>query len=170
MSRRRLERRVVEATVRDTQMAALEFDEARSWLRSALTTPMEPLAAEVWVFDATLTRVLLVHHRWRGWVPPGGKVEAGETPREAAARELEEETGLRVKLREQPAAVAVRSFHPDWPATLSVSYAAIASSHQTLKPESGQPAAWMELGRNWASHFSEDRARMRQYVDLGRPD
>ncbi|MFG2558401.1 NUDIX domain-containing protein [Streptomyces sp. NPDC048496] len=45
---------------------------------------MEPLAAEVWVFDKDLARVVLVKHRWRGWVPPGGKVEAGETPREGA--------------------------------------------------------------------------------------
>ncbi|MEU8268458.1 NUDIX domain-containing protein [Sphaerisporangium sp. NPDC049002] len=29
---------------------------------------------------------------WRGWVPPGGEVGAGETPRAAASRELREET------------------------------------------------------------------------------
>ena len=40
-------------------------------------------------------RVLVIHHRRIGiWVPVGGELEPGETPLEAARRELHEETGL----------------------------------------------------------------------------
>jgi 8-oxo-dGTP diphosphatase len=41
-------------------------------------------------------QVLIIHHRRLAtWLPIGGELEAGETPLEAAAREMREETGLR---------------------------------------------------------------------------
>jgi 8-oxo-dGTP pyrophosphatase MutT (NUDIX family) len=40
-------------------------------------------------------RVLVIEHRrLRTWLPVGGELEPGETPLEAARRELREETGL----------------------------------------------------------------------------
>src|SRR5215467_5539034 len=40
-------------------------------------------------------RVLVIHHRRLDtWLPVGGELEPGETPLEAARRELREETGL----------------------------------------------------------------------------
>jgi 8-oxo-dGTP diphosphatase len=38
--------------------------------------------------------LVIQHRRLDTWLPVGGEMEAGETPLEAAARELREETGL----------------------------------------------------------------------------
>ncbi|MEU0195782.1 NUDIX domain-containing protein [Streptomyces afghaniensis] len=88
MTRDVFDHRVIEAAAADVRLAKIQLDGAGQWLISDGKGPSEPLAAEVWVFDEALARVLLVHHRWRGWVPPGGRVEPGETPREGARREL----------------------------------------------------------------------------------
>lgn len=52
-------------------------------------------AFSVSIFARHQGAVLLIHHRrLDAWLPVGGELEAGETPLEAAARELREETGL----------------------------------------------------------------------------
>ncbi|GIF18560.1 8-oxo-dGTP pyrophosphatase MutT (NUDIX family) [Actinoplanes tereljensis] len=64
-------------------------------------TVLDRRAARVLLVDAA-GRTLLLHggdparpgERW--WFTPGGGLDAGETPAEGAARELAEETGLRV--------------------------------------------------------------------------
>ncbi len=58
---------------------------------------MNPLrcAFSVAVFARHAGRVLLIKHtRLATWLPPGGEIESGERPLEAARRELREETGL----------------------------------------------------------------------------
>ncbi|WP_329126757.1 NUDIX hydrolase [Streptomyces sp. NBC_01465] len=157
-------KRTLDAAALDAREAAAEYDNARAWLASSARTATAPLAADVWVFDPGLTHVLLVDHRWRGWVAPGGSVDPGETPREAAARELWEETGVRAELLAVPAAVTVRSYHADWSATMGVSFAAVVDRSTTLVPEAGQPVAWLPLGEAWQGYFPEDRLRMREFA------
>jgi 8-oxo-dGTP pyrophosphatase MutT (NUDIX family) len=55
------------------------------------------------VFVVHRGRVLLHWHRRLGrWLPPGGHVDPGELPDEAAVRETLEETGLEVELVDAP--------------------------------------------------------------------
>jgi 8-oxo-dGTP pyrophosphatase MutT (NUDIX family) len=52
-------------------------------------------AFSVAVYARRGERVLVIEHRrLKTWLPIGGELEAGETPVEAAIRELREETGM----------------------------------------------------------------------------
>ena len=57
--------------------------------------PSTRRAFSVAVYARRGDRVLVIEHRrLKTWLPIGGELEQGETPLEAAARELREETGL----------------------------------------------------------------------------
>jgi 8-oxo-dGTP pyrophosphatase MutT (NUDIX family) len=64
-------------------------------------TPVARLGGRVLLIDQC-ERVLLIHERLEDgtthWLTPGGGVEAGEQPRDAAERETYEETGIRIAL------------------------------------------------------------------------
>jgi 8-oxo-dGTP pyrophosphatase MutT (NUDIX family) len=57
--------------------------------------PAARRAFSVAIFCRHDDAILLIRHKRLGtWLPVGGEIEAGETPLEAARRELYEETGL----------------------------------------------------------------------------
>jgi 8-oxo-dGTP diphosphatase len=75
---------------------------------------------------------------------PGGKVEAGETPAEGVARELEEETGMTVGVADLvPAADVVFRFPdvPEWPDLRLFFFTATRFT--------GEPQETEEIAVNW---------------------
>lgn len=156
--------RVIDATVADISASYCSEPGVLAWFRSEWIARQHPLAADVWVFSPDFGRVLVVEHRWRGLVPPGGRVEPHEAPRDAASRELAEETGLELSLGKRPAFAAVRSYRSDWPATVNLSYWAIADLHADLRPESGQPARWVTLESDWRTFHAGDVDVMKRFA------
>ena len=71
-----------------------------------MTARGERRAFSVSVFARHGGRVLLIKHARLGtWLPVGGEIEPGETPSEAAARELREETRLSGRFPAMPGAI-----------------------------------------------------------------
>ncbi|MDO8648840.1 MAG: NUDIX domain-containing protein [Candidatus Peregrinibacteria bacterium] len=54
--------------------------------------------ATAFIIDSQNRTLLLWHKRLQRWMPPGGHVDADETPEETAKRECLEETGLAVEI------------------------------------------------------------------------
>jgi 8-oxo-dGTP diphosphatase len=163
-----ISRFLLNVAIADVRRARTVTPGAWQWLHDATTQPMEPIAVDVWVLDRQLANIVLVQHRWRRWIPPGGAVEPDETLREAAGREVLEETGLSVDLLDRPAFATRRAYHPTWPSTLGLSFVAFADRSDRLVPEPGQPAGWVALARQWDSYFPDDHARINAYVAQAR--
>ena len=89
------ERQPIDAVERDMIAEFLErFD--------ALENPFEEGADPTHVTGSAIVTgrrgvVLVKHKRFQIWLQPGGHIDPGETPADAALRESEEETGLRVR-------------------------------------------------------------------------
>jgi 8-oxo-dGTP diphosphatase len=125
---------------------------------------------EAWVSTAVVDdadRVLLVRNAWSdGWVPPGGNVEPSEGLREAAIREVREETGVEV-LVHAPVAIVEETFACG-ERTASGTRVAFAASAATtdLAADPGLDGEGIEAAR-WFGSLPA-RLEQRDLVELGR--
>ena len=117
-------------------------------------------------------RLLLVRRRADDgappWVLPGGKLEPGEEPGEAAAREVLEETGLTVR----PVRILGERIHPDTGAHLTyVACDVLAGTADVAAPDEVDAIAWAaarELGEFVPRGFYEPvEAYLRQVLAAG---
>lgn len=61
--------------------------------------PNREFCASAYIIDPITKKILLVKHKdYDRWTQPGGHIEDGEIPEEAAAREAYEETGIKIKI------------------------------------------------------------------------
>ncbi|MGH3104626.1 MAG: NUDIX hydrolase [Gaiellaceae bacterium] len=91
------ERSLYESDWMNLRLVDVELPDGTRFEHHALRIPREAAAAVV--HDPARGVLLLWRHRfitdsW-GWEIPGGQIDAGETPEQAAARETLEETGWR---------------------------------------------------------------------------
>ncbi|WP_319801842.1 NUDIX domain-containing protein [Arthrobacter sp. YA7-1] len=159
------DKRGIDAAIHDLSVAHMAEEGLLNWFQSEWLMDPRPLAADVWVFSPDFQRILVVQHRWRGLVPPGGRVEQGETPREGAIRELAEETGAKFLISDRPAFAAARSYRSDWTATLNLSYWTIADPTTELLPEVGQPARWVDVRSDWRTFHKPDATVIARFAE-----
>lgn len=105
-------------------------------------------------------RVLICQRRNKGrhglkWEFPGGKVEPGETPREALVRELKEELGVEVTLGEEIVRYEYR--YPRTRPILLIFYR-VAAYEGTLDNRVFEQIAWEAPGRLSAYDFLDGDA------------
>jgi 8-oxo-dGTP diphosphatase len=115
------------------------------------TQPAVTVDVAAFAMDGDDLQVLLVQRRFEpfegSWALPGGFVEADERLDQAAARELREETGVRVDVLEQLAAYGDPGRDPRR-STVTVAHVAVLREMvQPVAADDAASAEWVPVGR-----------------------
>ncbi len=130
-------------------------------IRHELRKRMDSAGAFVFRREGERNEVLMIRGR-RGWSFPKGHIEIGEKARDAAVREVLEETGIRIALTEEPC-VKTGSALPD--EKRSVFYFTGYAIGGALRPQFSEvrDAAWVDAEKAAALlYFEEDRTAFLQ--------
>ena len=125
-----------------------------------------PCADVMIIRDTSFLAVKRAHEPYFGyWAMPGGHLNLGEAPADAAIREAKEETGVHVKLGEllgtyiEP--VGAGQFHQT-----SVYLATIPADAQLDASEESSSVAWFSIDRPPENLVPHQRQRLTDYLRL----
>jgi len=117
-----------------------------------------PLTASLVVLWCGHRCLMVFNHYKRAWELPGGMLDPGESPREAAVRELAEESGQRADTLEL-AGVALTTVAPDNRREHLAIYRGRVESPQPFSPnDEMSDAVWWNPGDPLADLFPIDAA------------
>ena len=118
--------------------------------------------------------LLLWHKKIKAWLPPGGHIEAGELPEEAALREVREETNLEVELigcQQQwgtvrvlhtPVCILLEDICPDPQHIDLIYFARVLGGEVRANPAEATGYRWCDSSTLCGSEIAEDIRRLGQ--------
>lgn len=96
--------------------------------------------------ENTAVKILILRHKLGGhWSFPKGHVEQGETERQTALREVQEETGLKIRLKESFREVVSYSPRPGINKDVVYFLGVTDQKETTMQPEEVSEIRWVDL-------------------------
>lgn len=168
--------REVQAIVPFDQRESLDKQKTLKWIQSGAglfrihkpAVPDKHLVVYFVLVDFEAQSILLCDHILANlWLPLGGHVDDGEHPREAAAREAQEELGIQVHFGDHPLFLTYTTTNRDHHDDISLWYVLAGSTDMTLDwdPREMRDCKWFAYDEIKAMLDAETDPRLKVFVE-----